>query len=76
MKEKVVHLHFKEPYEGQTDLYFGSFKAIYDRVPHEAVGICYKALTNTIRGRECYENKKVIIRVAEYIRKPKSKQEP
>lgn len=75
MKEKVVHLHFKEPFEGQQDLYFGSFKAIYDRCSNETVGITYKALVNSIRGRECYENKKVVIRVSEYIRKPKSKKE-
>lgn len=72
MKEKVVHLHFKEPSDGQQDLYFGSFKAIYDRCSHEEVGITYKALVNAIRNRECYENKKVVIRVSEYIRKPKS----
>lgn len=73
MKEKVVHLHFKEPVEGSADLYFGSFKAIYDLYPSEAIGITYKALVNAIHGRDCYENKKVKIRVSEYIRKPKTK---
>lgn len=72
MKTKVVHLHFKEPYEGKTDLYFGSLKSIYDVVPYEAVNVSYKYLTNAIRGKEIYENKKVVIRVGELIRKPKS----
>lgn len=73
MKTKVVHLTFKEPYEGQTNLYFSSLKAIYDVVPQEAVGIRYKSLTNAIRGKERYENKKVIIRIGELIRKANSK---
>ena len=31
--KKIVHLQFKEPYNGETDFYFGSLKAIYDTVP-------------------------------------------
>lgn len=52
-----------------NDLYFSSLKAIYDVVPQEAVGIRYKSLTNAIRGKERYENKKVIIRIGELVRK-------
>ena len=60
--KKIVHLQFKEPYNGETDFYFGSLKAIYDTVPIGAVGITYKSLTNATRGRSEYENKKVLIR--------------
>ena len=66
---KIIHLSFKEPFEGKTDLYFGSLKAIYDQVPQDKVGIAYKSLTNAIRGKEIYENKKVIIRTGQVQRK-------
>lgn len=66
---KVVHVHFKEPYEGMTDLYFSSVKAIYDQVPTTAVGIKYRSLTNAIRGKERYENKSCIINVGKLQRK-------
>lgn len=69
MSEKVVHLSFREPYAGKTELYFSSIKAIYDAVPMEAVGIRYKSLTNAIRSKERYENKKVVIRIGELMRK-------
>lgn len=69
MNEKVVHLSFREPYNGETELYFSSIKAIYDAVPQEAVGIRYKSLTNALRGKERYENKKVIIRIGQLMRK-------
>lgn len=69
MKTKVVHLTFKEPYNGKTDLYFGSLKAIYDVVPKESVGIGYKSLTNAIRGRIEYENKKVVIHIGQLVHK-------
>ena len=66
---KVVHIHFKEPHEGMSDLYFSSIKAIYEQVPESAVGIKYKSLTNAIRGKICYENKNCIIRIGELMRK-------
>lgn len=69
---KIVHLSFKEPYEGTTDLYFGSLKAIYDQVPQEKVGIAYKSLTNAIRGKEIYENKKIIVRIGQVRRKTRT----
>lgn len=69
METKVVHLTFKEPYIGITNLYFSSLKAIYDVVPKEAVGIGYKSLTNAIRGKSEYENKKVTIHIGRLVRK-------
>lgn len=66
---KVVHVHFKKPHEGMTDLYFGSLKAIYIQVPEDIIGIKYKSLTNAIRGKICYENKNCIIRIGELMRK-------
>lgn len=60
---KVVHVHFKKPYEGMTDLYFSSMKAIYLQVPEDIIGIKYKSLTNAIRSKDCYENKRCIIRI-------------
>lgn len=70
---KVVHVHFKKPYEGMTDLYFGSLKAIYLQVPEDIIGIKYKSLTNAIRGKDCYKNKSCIIRIGELVRKPNIK---
>ncbi|WP_418177009.1 hypothetical protein [Alistipes putredinis] len=67
--KKIVHLQFKEPYLGKTDLYFGSLKAIYDAVPVEAVGIKYKSLTNHNFEERAYENKKVLIRIGRIQRK-------
>lgn len=71
--KKIVHLQFKEPYNGETDFYFGSLKAIYDTVPVGAVGITYKSLTNATRGRGEYENKKVLIRIGQIQRKTRGR---
>lgn len=70
---KIVHLHLLTPLaDGRTDLYFGSLKAIYDAVPPDAVGIKYKSLTTVLHGREVYENKKCVIRVAHIQRAAQS----
>lgn len=66
---KIVHLNLKEPYGGETDLYFGSIKAIYESVPKDAVGITYRSLTNALRGKDFYKNKKCVIRVGELRQK-------
>lgn len=71
--KKIVHLQFKEPRDGETDLYFGSLKAIYDAVPADEVGITYKPLTNATRGRSEYENKKVLIRIGQIQRKTRGR---
>ena len=70
---KVVHLKLNEPHDGETDFYFGSLKAIYDAIPQNEIGIAYKSLTNAIRGKNYYENKKVVIRIGVLYRKPKNK---
>lgn len=72
METKVIHLHFKD--DGASiihDWYFGSLKAIYDFRTVEEIGISYKSLTNALRGKEVYENKKVNIRIGKLERKPK-----
>lgn len=68
-----MHLQFKEPYNGETDFYFGSLKAIYDTVPIGAVGITYKSLTNAMRGKNDYENKRVIIHLGQIQRKARGR---
>lgn len=73
MKTKVVHLHLKEPYNGESDFYFGSLKAIFDTIPHEAINISYKYLTNAINGKTQFENKRCVIRIAHLERKQQSK---
>lgn len=73
---KVIHLHFKNPDKDgneRKDMYFGSLKAIYDHFSRDDIGITYKPLTNTMRGKDYYENKKVIIRVGVLERKANSK---
>lgn len=67
--KKVIHLELKEPQEGKTDYYFGSLLAIYDTLQKDDVGIAYKSLTNALRGKEYYENKKCAIRVGKLERK-------
>lgn len=72
MKEKVLHLHFKEPYEGQTDMYFGSYAAIYQVLPRTALGICETALSDAVRkGNGYYENKRITLRLSEMHRAAK-----
>lgn len=72
METKVIHLHFKDDGVSITkDWYFGSLKAIYNSRTVEDIGISYKSLTNAIRGKDVYENKKVIIRIGKLERKPK-----
>ena len=74
---KVVHLSLFEPYNGQTDFYFGSIKAIYEHVPKERVGIAYTSLTSTMRGKGEYRNKKCVIKVGELHQHPQAnKQQP
>lgn len=70
---KVVHIHLKEPYEWQSDFYFGSVKAIYDHIPKEKVGITYKALTNALNLKGCYENKCCTIIIGQLIHKSNSR---
>lgn len=69
MKIKIVHLTLKEPYNGETDMYFTSIKAIYDIVPKSAMGITYASLINALNGKVRYENKMITVRVAELHRK-------
>lgn len=70
---KVVHLKLNEPHDGETDFYFGSLKAIYDAIPQKEIGIAYKSLTNAIRGKSEYENKKCTIKVGQLKQKSQSK---
>lgn len=69
MKTKVIHLHLKEPLNGESDYYYGSLKAIYDYIPQDLIGITYKALTNAIRGKTDYENKRCTIHIGTMERK-------
>lgn len=72
METKVIHLHFKDDEASIIhDWYFGSLKAIYDSRTVEEIGISYKSLTNALRGKNVYENKKVIIRIGKLERKTK-----
>ncbi len=73
MKTKVVHLHLNEPYNGQSDFYFGSLKAIFDTIPREAIRISYKYLTNAIRDKDLFQNKRCTIRIGYLERKQQSK---
>ncbi len=73
MNTKVVHLHLNEPFEGQSDFYFGSIKAIYDSIPQDALGISYKSLTNALRGKTEYLNKRCSIKTGHLERKKQLK---
>ena len=70
---KVVHLKLNEPHNGEIDFFFGSLKAIYDNIPQYKVGIGYKSLTNALRGKSEYENKKCTIKVGQLKQKSQSK---
>lgn len=69
---KIVHLKLHEPYEGKTDLYFGSVKAIYDHVPKECVGIVYTNLCTQLRRNGVYRNRKCVIKVGELMQHPQA----
>lgn len=73
MKQKIIHLHLKEPFNGESDYYFGSLIAIYQLVPAELLGIGYKSLTNALRGHERYENKRIAVHVSTLHRSPNVK---
>ncbi len=60
---KVVHIRLNETINGESDFYFGSLRAIYDVIPQDKVGITYGSLTNALRGKSEYRNKKCIIKV-------------
>lgn len=66
---KIVHLKLKIPDASRQDYYFGSLAAIYDKFTTDDVGIGYKSLTNAIRGKNTYENKKCVIRIGTIERK-------
>lgn len=74
---KVVHIRLIDPYNGESDFYCGCLKAIYDLIPQERVGITYSSLTNAIRGKSEYRNKKCIIKVRALHQHPQTnKQQP
>lgn len=51
-------------------MYFGSFAAIYENVPREDMGVSMTYLCDTCRiNNGFYENKKVIVKVGEFISK-------
>lgn len=72
MESKIIHLHLKSDAIPEKDWFFGSLKAIYDQFDEEVIGIRYKSLTNAIRGKTEYENKKVIIRIGKIWRKSRN----
>ena len=67
-KAKVVHLHLKEPRNGQSDFFFGSVLAMYSVLTREDVGAHYRTITHTLLHAGVYENKKCIVRLGELIR--------
>lgn len=69
---KVVHLHLYEPYEGHTDFYFGSVKAIYDHVPKLRVGIVYSNLCTVLRRDGVYRNKQCAVGVGVLLQRKRS----
>lgn len=71
--KKVVHLHLKIPDASRQDYYFGSLAALYDKFTTVDVGIGYKSLTNAIRGKDTYENKKCVIHIGTIERKAHEK---
>ena len=52
---------------------FGSLKAIYDAIPQNEIGIAYKSLTNAIRGKNEYQNKRCTIKVGHLQQKQQTK---
>ena len=67
-KRKVFHVELKQPLDGRKHFYFGSKMAIFDVLPHEAVGITYRTLTNCVKlSNGPYENKKCVIRQGELV---------
>ncbi len=62
---KIIHLKLNEPIDGKSDLYFGSLKAIYQKLSPDQVGIKYKSLTNALRGKDHYQNKKCSITIGQ-----------
>lgn len=69
MSTKVIHIHLNEPFQGQSDFYFGSIKAVYDSIPQDSLGIAYKSLTNALRGKSEYQNRRCTIKTGHLERK-------
>ena len=68
---KVVHVHFKVPYEGMTDLYFGSLKAIYAQVPEDIIADMRAGLNrDELERTECITDRREAIRQAVKRAKP------
>ena len=71
---KVVHVNLYEPYNGQSDYYFGSLVAIYDQRAKERIGVVYTNLCTQLRaGCNLYRNKFCTVRVSHLLMHPKSK---
>lgn len=64
--KRIYHVRLYEPFEGKTDYYFGSIKAIYATLTAEIVGVKYNSLTAKKLVR--YEGKKCVINVDEIRR--------
>ena len=76
MNPRVYDITFKQPWEGKTDMYFGSMSAIFDLLPPEALGgvSSYSYLRSEMcRKNRRFENKRVIIRQGNLIRKKAKK---
>ncbi len=65
---KLIHVHIYEGWKGEFDFYFGSIRAIYAKLPVEAVGINESSLRETMRHTKLYRNKHCMVKKGEIMR--------
>ena len=74
--KKIIHVHLiDQSFNGQTDFYFGSVAAIYDKLNHYVLGIRQRSLMQSLwKNRGMFENPRCRVNSGEIIRKTRNNQ--
>ncbi len=73
--KKVIHVHLiDQSFNGQTDFYFGSIAAIYDKLNYYVLGIRQNSLMQSLWKNGVYENIRCRVTLGEIIRKTRRNQ--
>lgn len=74
--KKVIHVHLiGQSFNGQTDFYFGSVAAIYEKLTNDILGIRQNSLMQSLwKNKGRYENIRCRVTSGEIIRKSRKNQ--
>lgn len=70
MKQNITKVQFLKPVNGQTEYFFGSIAAIYEKFSTEEIGCTLQTLWGRVSEETPYITKKCIISKHPVVRKP------